>query len=178
MVKRRNQAYEWLAEILAGDHEHLGALADELGVDLDRAWKAAQECYLIQGPSPRAVLLDMEPTRRLWREFVDDEGLLVTQKSEEILALLRRFPTLKHAVEAGDLGRLAKGWSPRELELWAYCSPAASSGGVHAAAFVLGVWDKAHAYACGRFDCHSAMAVWDEVHRRAFLDWVMAPWWA
>lgn len=83
--------------------------------------------------------------------------------------LARSFPTLGPALGVAP-------WSPEELEAWA-CGPIPGSGALHAARFVLTVWNSHAAWACGRFDALLALGAWDRQHRAAFLAWAAQPWW-
>ncbi len=63
------------------------------------------------------------------------------------------------------------------LDAWA-SGALPSENALHAARFVLALWDNAERWCCGRFDAVEAMTVWDGPHRGAFLTWVARPWWA
>ena len=64
-------------------------------------------------------------------------------------------------------------WAPELLAHWA-AGPSPSLGAHHAARFLLALWGYPQT---SPFDVHDAMTVWDAEHRRAFLDWAIAPWW-
>lgn len=51
-------------------------------------------------------------------------------------------------------------------------------GAIHAARFVLSVWNPHPKRKCGKFDLHNALSCWDRQHRAAFLAWAQDPWWA
>lgn len=74
--------------------------------------------------------------------------------------------------------RAARGvapWDPEAFDEWA-CGPEPSSGGFHAARFVLNVWNMNVEWGCGKFDLMRAMNAWDREHREAFLAWADDPW--
>lgn len=86
---------------------------------------------------------------------------------ERLSTLALTFPTLRHAEGV-------RPWNPELLDEWA----AVRGGGArHSAAFVLGVWNDAGGWQCGRFDAISALASWDSEHRSAFVTWATQPWW-
>jgi hypothetical protein len=93
-----------------------------------------------------------------------------THPEERIQQLALTFPALRRA--AG-----VQPWQPHQLDVWA-CGPLPGEGALHAARFVLALWDNAGAWCCGRFDAIEALAAWDGPHRGAFLTWVARPWWA
>ncbi|MCO5164808.1 MAG: hypothetical protein M9894_27765 [Planctomycetes bacterium] len=84
-------------------------------------------------------------------------------------ALARSFPALHVASGLAP-------WRPEELEQWA-CGPVPGSGALHAARFVLSVWNSHADWECGRFDAVRALGAWDQAHRAAFLAWAARPWW-
>lgn len=84
-------------------------------------------------------------------------------------ALARSFPTLTAA-------KGLEPWSPEELEAWA-CGPVPGSGALHAARFVLAVWNANASWECGGFEVVKALGAWDAAHRAAFLSWAAQPWW-
>jgi hypothetical protein len=86
-----------------------------------------------------------------------------------IITLALSFPTLQDAPGVNP-------WDPNRLAAWAKSS--ASSGGRHAAAFVLGVYSRTLPAALAvPFDMHAAMETWDVEHLAAFQAWVADPWW-
>jgi hypothetical protein len=85
-------------------------------------------------------------------------------------ALARSFPTL-HAAQG------VVPWQPEDLDRWA-SGPVPGSGALHAARFVLAVWNSRIEWECGRFDAVNALSAWDDAHRAAFRSWVAHPWWA
>ena len=120
--------------------------------------------------------------------------------SQKMLALIRSFPTLaKHEDCAVGWGQAFKGghWDPVAFDHWTYTSPSVTSGSRQAAKFVLSVWSgqaihlsppktgpwdaPATEWDCpwkiGGFDLMHALKVWDDAHKKAFLDWAKAPWW-
>ncbi len=84
-------------------------------------------------------------------------------------ALARSFPTLLTAPGLSP-------WRPDELDRWA-CGPVPGSGALHAARFVLAVWNFHAEWDCGRFDAVRALGAWDADHRAAFVAWAARPWW-
>jgi hypothetical protein len=87
-----------------------------------------------------------------------------THPEERIQHLALAFPTLRRA---GGV----QPWQPHALDAWA-CGPLPGEDALHAARFVLALWDNAEIWSCGRFDAIEALAVWDGPHRGAFLTWV------
>lgn len=120
------------------------------------------------------------------------------------------LPTLNHYPKMTQLARLfptldtADGiepFGPHKLDAWA-CSGAPSSGGLHAARFILSLWSGRCAlykrtkalkedgeicgylyraetpWRCGPFELFDALNVWDVHHRSAFLSWAREPWWS
>jgi hypothetical protein len=53
----------------------------------------------------------------------------------------------------------------------------ASTSALHAARFVLALWNSHVDWECGRFDAVRALGTWDQAHRVAFLVWATQPWW-
>ena len=78
------------------------------------------------------------------------------------------FPTLKAVCEY-------RPFQPGQLDAWAAHAP--SDGAIHAARFLLALWNNQQSWKCGKFDVIEAMAVWDAEHRAAFLAWAEEPWW-
>lgn len=97
---------------------------------------------------------------------------------EAMVELARMFPTL-----AGAAG--IEPWDPEALMRWSATS--ATSGGAHAVAFLLNVWNSRTDWrALGAaelgidddrfsFNCAEAIACWDVAHRAAFLVWCREP---
>ncbi|HZU97892.1 MAG TPA: hypothetical protein VFF73_14415 [Planctomycetota bacterium] len=88
-----------------------------------------------------------------------------TRMFMEQLAL--SFPTLRQA-------NGTKPFEPALLEAWA-CGPEATSGGLYAAQFVLGVYNCFGEWRCGRFDLFRAVSTWDPEHAKAFAKWADDP---
>jgi hypothetical protein len=93
----------------------------------------------------------------------------MSNSEHSMSVLARTFPTL-HAA------RGLTPWRPEDLEQWA-CGPVPGSGALHAARFVLTVWNSQAEWECGRFDAVRALGAWDQAHQAAFLAWAMQPWW-
>jgi hypothetical protein len=76
--------------------------------------------------------------------------------------------------------RLAPGVQPWEAQRLDVCTsgPSTSEAALHAAPFVLAVWDRPHPWRSGRLDAVVALSLWGVPHRGAFLTWVARPWWA
>ena len=92
-----------------------------------------------------------------------------------ISTLARSFPTLAD-VEA------CEPFDPAALAEWTR-GPAATSGGLHAARFLLSLWSGGNVapggldpWTVGPFDAVAAVASWDDDHRAAFAAWIAAPW--
>ncbi len=83
--------------------------------------------------------------------------------------LAQSFPSLRRAVGIAP-------WDALLFESWA-AGPAPGSGALHAARFMLSVWDSSHAWASGPFSFVDAWAAWDDKHRDALLRWAADPWW-
>ncbi len=86
-----------------------------------------------------------------------------------ITDLARSFPSLCAADGLAP-------WDPEALDRWA-CGPVPCSGALHAARFVLAVWNVHAEWECGGFDLVRAVGAWDTAHRAAFLAWASQPWW-
>lgn len=94
----------------------------------------------------------------------------------DMLALVRSFPSLK---------RDAIYWKKRvdtfefdavRLNKWARTDPAVTSGSLHAALFILQVWNPDTKWTAGRFNVARAFQVWDYHHHSAFMAWARDPW--
>jgi hypothetical protein len=84
--------------------------------------------------------------------------------------LAQEFPALWNAPGV-------RPWDALAFEAWA-ASGKLSHGELCCARFLLSVWDSNHKWKCGHFDVMDALRVWDQLHRKAFLDWAEDPWWA
>ena len=73
-----------------------------------------------------------------------------------------RFPSL---AEADGIWP----WNPVRLDDWAVAI-GRDKRALHAARFMLGRWNSAFSWDCGKFDPKIAIQCWDNCHRRAFLD--------
>jgi hypothetical protein len=73
-----------------------------------------------------------------------------------------RFPSLEKA--PGIMP-----WNPNQLDIWA-CELGRDRQSLFAAQFILDRWNPRFDWECGKFDPKMALAFWDKVHRRAFLD--------
>lgn len=89
---------------------------------------------------------------------------------ERMTALARSFPTLAARAEGVDP------WNAEVLDGWA-CGPVPGSGALHAARFVLAVWNGYAKWECGPYLAVEAMSVWDREHRSACVAWATDPWW-
>lgn len=89
--------------------------------------------------------------------------------SIRMTALCRSFPSLRHADGVEP-------WDAERFEWWVL-SGVPGHGARCAGRFVLSVWNSYAEWTSGRFDVHEAIACWDDSHRRAFVAWVMHPWW-
>ncbi len=87
----------------------------------------------------------------------------------KMAAFAKTFPSLRPAPGVAV-------WHAMALDRWA-AKAAVSHGELVTARFVLAVWDAGTEWQCGRFDLMDALRVWDPGHRRAFLSWVVDPWW-
>ena len=67
-------------------------------------------------------------------------------------------------------------WDAEAFDRWAATSPEPGSGALHAARFVLAVWNDRAPWKAGSFQAISALGTWDGEHRAAFLAWAQAPW--
>lgn len=83
-------------------------------------------------------------------------------------ALVRSFPSLRDYPYTD--------WNPKRFQRWAL-GPRRHDGLLHAARFVLSVWNPTIIWRIGRFDVVTAMSVWDSPHRAAFAAWAKDPWW-
>lgn len=89
--------------------------------------------------------------------------------SLKIRNLALRFPTLRRAEGLQP-------WQPVAFDAWA-ARYAPGAGALHAARFLLALWNGQAEWSCGRFDAVDALATWDRAHRTAFLAWASEPWW-
>jgi hypothetical protein len=78
------------------------------------------------------------------------------------------FPTVKAAFGSTL-------FQPIDLDSWATSQP--SDGALHAAKFLLALWNNQQVWDCGKFDVTDAMSIWDAEHRAAFVVWAEQPWW-
>jgi hypothetical protein len=96
--------------------------------------------------------------------------MMVVDPALRIRLLAQSFPGLWNA--PGVLP-----WNAQALDEWA-ASGKPSHGERCAAQLVLAVWNPDERWKSGRFDVMDALSVWDRPHRKAFLTWAAAPWWA
>jgi hypothetical protein len=75
-----------------------------------------------------------------------------------------RFPSLGNAVGIMP-------WNPNQLDIWT-AEYGRDIQAVHSARFILEAWHPWFAWECGKFDPKVALASWDIVHRRVYLDLV------
>ena len=85
-----------------------------------------------------------------------------------ISGLAKTFPTLRSAPGVAP-------WCPTKLDSWA-ASAQPSTAAVHAARFVLSLWDNRRSWQCGSFDLVEAMRVWDKPHVDALGCWLTLRW--
>lgn len=88
---------------------------------------------------------------------------------EHMSALAERFPCL-----VGTPG--VRRWDPELFDRWAQGS-GVTAAQLHAARFILNVWDSKRAWRCGHFDLLHALDHWDDAHRAAVSSWMADPWW-
>lgn len=84
-------------------------------------------------------------------------------------ALACTFPTLARADGV-------RPFDAEVLDAWA-AGPVPGSGPLHAARFLLALWNNHARWRAGRFDAVEALCAWDRDHREAFLRWAERPWW-
>jgi hypothetical protein len=87
----------------------------------------------------------------------------------KITNLVRQFPTLRNA----------EGVEPFEatkFEAWVR-NHSPGGGAIHAARFVLGVFNSRARWKLGAFNVFDALDCWDAAHREAFLKWARNPYW-
>ena len=102
-----------------------------------------------------------EAARRGWQHGGFD-------KDAAMRGLVASFHTLSEYPSEGPFEAL-------RFQRWAKHTQ--SSGGLHAARFVLSLWNPSGRWAIGRFDLVHAMGVWDPSMRESFLAWAQSPWW-
>jgi hypothetical protein len=102
------------------------------------------------------------------------EPLVMTRKIDPYAYL--SLSHLAHSFVSLEQADGVEPWDAERLDAWA-CAPNRSRSAVHAARFVLHVFDRAVAWRCGPFDVVDAVREWDAAHRDAFLVWVLRPWW-
>ncbi len=94
---------------------------------------------------------------------------------EALTVLCKKFPTLRDADGVDP-------WNVDRFVAWLN-GPAPGHGAAVAGRFVLGVWNRDTDWSefglrlPGKFDLFEALAVCDNAHRSAFLQWVIAPFW-
>ena len=93
-----------------------------------------------------------------------------TRPEDRIRTLAHSLPSLRSAPGLAE-------WQAITLDAWA-ASGSPSHGERCSARFLLAVWNPEETWRSGRFDLMEALRVWDEPHRRTFLQWAAAPWWA
>ena len=86
-----------------------------------------------------------------------------------ITALAWKFPSLLRAEGVHP-------WDPERFQAALLARPAPAEA-LHAARFVLSVWNRRQPWALGAFHLHTALRCWDEEHRDAFRGWLALPWW-
>jgi hypothetical protein len=91
------------------------------------------------------------------------------QLRARMITLARTFPALRTAPGIEP-------WRPDDLQAWS--NGPASHGQRLTAHFLLSVWDRQLGWELDPFDVMEALHAWDLRHRRAFLEWAAAPWWA
>ena len=102
-------------------------------------------------------------------QFMESSDRLnVTGNRHNMGWLCRQFPTLRYAQGADP-------FLPHLLDEWVR-SGAATSASRHAVRFVLQVWNSKERWKAGPFNVVDAFAVWDDLHRAAFLRWATDPW--
>ena len=116
-------------------------------------------------PAKAGLALPAKPGLSLGTRFNADK----ITKYAAIIELARSFPTLESCTPT----------DPGEWDIARFMAKAdasLSSGGIHAALFVASVWHWDWPSIHGReFRVAEAMCVWDEQHRRAFLQWCEDP---
>lgn len=116
---------------------------------------------------PIAVARDARPLEITWADDFD-------ARMEQ---LMRLFPSLDSVADQ----LLPHGWESNDsagnLEWWSTSCPGRTTGSLHAARFILSVWNPGVDWKCGRFYVTEALGCWDDAHRRAFLTWASNPWW-
>ncbi len=83
--------------------------------------------------------------------------------------LVGTFPSLREAPGGSP-------WDALLLDEWPLRREDGSAA-LHAARFVLEVWDSSGRWDCGPFGVVNALATWDHAHKKAFLRWAADPWW-
>ncbi len=89
------------------------------------------------------------------------------QPSEAHLELLATcFPSLREAPGVSP-------WNPNQLDIWT-SEFGRDQNAVHAAKYLLALWNAHNGWECGAFSPKIAIEVWDRTHRRAFLESAVA----
>ena len=96
---------------------------------------------------------------------MDEYNELMRRKME---ALAETFPSMR-GVSA------VKPWDADLLDHWART---ASHGERATALFLLTVWNRYDPWESGKWDAVDALLIWDDLHRKAFVKWAAAPWFA
>lgn len=79
---------------------------------------------------------------------------------QRLLSLATRFSSLKDAAGISP-------WDAKKLELWVQAQTDQQSG-YHAGLLLLTIWGES---SLGPFDIVSAIQIWDETEKKAFLSW-------
>jgi len=151
----------------------------------DPTWPKV-EAAMLASAEAEAHRLRSEARAKRRREQWGDGG------REGMTLLARSFPMLRSAAGVDP-------WDPAALIRWA-CSPAITSGGMHAVHFCLQVWNSTAdwpeaaaavlreagepepdvevlARVFAPFNLVAAFGAWDDEHRAACLAWCEAPFW-
>ncbi len=108
---------------------------------------------------------------------------MTVNKWPKMTALARTFPCFA----VGGVKQNQPGIEPFDALLLEKHSGGLSSGEMHAAHFLLSVFDPnwGRTDDMGRatlrphiFNMHDALGAWDHEYRAAFIAWANAPWWA
>ena len=109
--------------------------------------------------------------------------LLSTVWSQQLFDLFAEFlpqqpitnvPTLLQAFHGLRAYSGSEHFNAGHFDAWAKANLHPDDGGIHAARFVLYLWDSTHQWTSGQWDLKAALWAWDDFHLAAFQLWCLA----
>lgn len=131
-------------------------------------------CSEHQLPIDQIARLKLLPGQT-WRMMIEQRAILhfhdrpiERRRSQRMLSLVWSFPCLQRCPLTS--------WDAKKFASWAW-EKCHSSGELHAARFILNVWNPKTHWRLGKFDMMRALGTWNANNRRGFLEWARDPWW-